>query len=243
MSRTDRYLSMVKDFISTLVVAGRSDQGEPLAMEASDLPDPRCRAGCRRSKPWSSGNSRAQSLFFHLKILKREDMEIKNFQKCLFILLSIVFPFLTGMGSKPPQVGGPAPAFRLDSLEGPSMALAEHRGKIVLINFWATWCEPCLKEMPEIEAAYEQHKGEGFVVLGINFGEKPKEAEKLVKAVGLTFPILMDRKVEVAERYGVVNLPVTFFIDQEGIIRERVFGGTLTKEGIGEVLVRLQKKS
>lgn len=166
---------------------------------------------------------------------------IKIAWRDLFLLSACFLLFLLmGMGSRPPQAGSPAPDFTLQDLEGRPVRLADYKGKVVLINFWATWCEPCKKEMPEIQAAYEQHKGEGFVVLGINFGEKPKGAEKLVKAMGLTFPILIDRKVEVAERYGVINLPVTFFIDRDGIIRERVFGGTLTKESIGEIFRRLR---
>lgn len=157
----------------------------------------------------------------------------------VFILL-LSWGVLTGMGSKPPQIGSPAPSFEAETVERKTVSLNDYRGKVVLLTFWATWCEPCKKEMPEIQAAFEEHKGEGFVVLGINFGEKPKEAEKLVEAMGLTFPILIDRKVEVAEHYGVINLPVTFFIDQDGIIRERVVGETLTNESITGIFRRLR---
>ncbi len=150
---------------------------------------------------------------------------------------------LTGMAAKPPLVGGPAPDFQLDQLNGPSTKMSNYRGKVVLLNFWATWCTPCIKEMPEIQAAYEKLKDEGFVVLALNFGEETEKAEKLVKEMGLTFPILLDREVEVAERHRVVSLPVTFFIDPNGVIKEQVFGGGLTLDQITEAFHRLQRKA
>lgn len=160
----------------------------------------------------------------------------------IILMTCVVFFLLTGMGAKPPQVGRPAPPFTLSDLEGRPVSLADNNGKVVLLNFWATWCEPCKKEMPEIQAAYEQYKGQGFVVLAVNFGENPDPTASFVHHGRLTFPVLLDRKASVAERYGVTNLPATFFIDPEGIIRERVFGGTLTVKGIGEIVQKLQEK-
>lgn len=160
----------------------------------------------------------------------------------LFAVLLLFSGVLTGMGSKPPQVGGPAPSFTLNDLEGRPVSLADYKGKVVLLNFWATWCEPCKKEMPEIQAAYEQYKDQGFVVLGINFGENPDPTVSFVHHGRLTFPVLLDRRANIAERYGVINLPVTFFINGDGIIRERVFGGTLTAEGIGRTFEQIRKR-
>ncbi len=161
----------------------------------------------------------------------------------LVAALFLTLLFLTGMATKPPLVGGPAPDFELDQLNGPSARMSDYRGKVVLLNFWATWCTPCKKEMPEIQAAYESLKDQGFVVLALNFGETTEKAEKLVKKMGLTFPILLDREVEVAERHRVVSLPVTFFIDPSGVIKEQVFGGGLTLDQITEAFRRLQGKA
>jgi len=147
------------------------------------------------------------------------------------------------MAKKPPLVGGPVPHFQLETLGGKPAKISDYRGKVVLLNFWASWCEPCKREMPQIQAAYEAFKDNDFVVLGINFGEDSKDAAKLVKDMGLTFPILLDHKVEVAEKHDVVSLPVTFFIDPRGIIKERVFGGTLTKKDIEAAIGRLQAKN
>lgn len=143
------------------------------------------------------------------------------------------------MGPKPPQVGGPAPNFTRESFEGRPTTLSEFRGKVVLLNFWASWCESCKKEMPEIEAAYQQHKNDGLVVLAVNFGEKKERAAPHVR--GLSFPLLLDRKADVAAAYGIRSLPVTFFIDSDGIIREQVTGGLLTKEGISTLFQKLRK--
>lgn len=159
------------------------------------------------------------------------------------ILMLWAFFLLAGMAAKPPLVGGPAPDFQLDQINGSPTKMSDYRGQIVLLNFWATWCKPCKKEMPEIQAAYEALKDQGFVVLALNFAEKAEKVEKLVKEMGLTFPILLDRKVAVAERYRVVSLPVTFFVDANGIIKEQIFGGSLTLDQITEVFQRLQRKT
>ncbi|MFQ5589451.1 MAG: redoxin domain-containing protein, partial [Nitrospiria bacterium] len=155
----------------------------------------------------------------------------------------LIFCFLTGMAKKPPLVGGPAPHFQLNTLNGPSAKISDYQGKVVLLTFWATWCKPCRKEMPEIQASYEALKDQGFVVLAVNFGEKGPVARELVKTMGLTFPVLLDEDVAVAERHQVVSLPVSFFIDPSGIIKKQVFGGTLTKAQITTLVHQLQKET
>ncbi len=157
-----------------------------------------------------------------------------------FVVGLLFWVSLTGMGARPPLVGGPAPPFTLNDLEGRPVNLMDYQGKVVLLTFWATWCEPCKKEMPEIEAAYEQHKDQGFVVLAVNFGENPDPARSFAHHGRLTFPVLLDPSVKVASRYGVVSLPVSFFINSNGIVRERVFGGTLTAESINQILQGIQ---
>ena len=163
-----------------------------------------------------------------------------RWRKPLSAVFLLGFLLMTGMAKRPPLVGGPVPHFALKDLSGGETKISDYRGKVVLLTFWATWCAPCKQEMPEIQAAYETYKDDGFVVLGVNFGEKPKEAKALAGALGLTFPILLDRDVAVAERHNVVSLPVSFFISPNGIIKERVVGGVLTKERIGRIIRRIQ---
>lgn len=169
--------------------------------------------------------------------------ERKKIQHATLLLAALAaFFLLTGMGTRPPLTGGPAPPFILNDLEGRPVNLADYQGKVVLLTFWATWCEPCKKEMPEIQASYEEYKDRGVMILAVNFGENQKSAKPFVDQLGLTFPVLLDKKVGVASRYGVVSLPVSFFIDTNGIIQEHVFGGTLTKKGIAEILQRLVRR-
>lgn len=160
----------------------------------------------------------------------------------VFVIGLLFWWSLTGMGAGPPLVGSPAPDFTLSDLSGKEAQLSDLRGRPILVTFWATWCPPCKKEMPEIQAAYDQHKDRGFVVLAVNFGENLEAAKVFVNQMDLRFPVLLDRKVNVASRYGVWSLPVSFFIDRNGIIQERVFGGTLTTERIGEILRQLQER-
>lgn len=163
-------------------------------------------------------------------------MNTHRLTRSRFALIVAAALVLAGMGAKPPLVGGPAPPFTLPDLEGKPVSLEQFHGRPVLLNFWATWCEPCKKEMPEIQSAYDTHRADGFVVLAIDFGETPEAAAKFVRKMGLTFPVLIDRKVTVASTYGIVSLPVTFLVDREGVIQERFFGGGLTAAQIDAAL-------
>jgi peroxiredoxin len=142
--------------------------------------------------------------------------------------------------ARPPQIGDPAPEFRTVDLSGREVSLADFRGQPVLLTFWATWCDPCTTEMPEIEAAFRQHQDEGFVVLAVNFGERLDRVREFAASHGLTFPVLIDRRANIAAKYGVISLPVSVFLDQDGVVRERVFGGTLTADGIERALARIR---
>lgn len=159
--------------------------------------------------------------------------------------LSVVSALLLVLGhapsavAKPPQLGDQASDFTLRDIAGQEVRLSSFRGRPVLLTFWATWCEPCKVEMPEIQKAYDQHKANGFVVLAVNFGEKAEKAKAHAEQHGMSFPVLVDRRANVASQYTVVSLPVSLFIDAGGVIRERVFGGTLTVKRIEEILQRL----
>jgi peroxiredoxin len=91
-----------------------------------------------------------------------------------------------------------------------------------------------MKEMPEVQATFEQYKSQGFQVVAVNFGESTATAQATADRFGLTFPVLMDRRGNVAAEYRVLGLPLSFFVDSEGIVRERIFGLTMTKEEIGK---------
>jgi peroxiredoxin len=113
----------------------------------------------------------------------------------------------------------PAPDFTLKSAEGGNLRLAEQRGRVVLVNFWATWCGPCKVEMPHLNRLYEKYKSAGFVLLGINIDEDPRLATALATRLGLKFPVLFDTDKAVSRRYALDSMPGTVLIDRDGKVR------------------------
>jgi thiol-disulfide isomerase/thioredoxin len=116
--------------------------------------------------------------------------------------------------------------FTLLDLEGKAFKLSDLRGRTVLINFWATWCPPCLAEMPTIEQAYQKHKAEGIMVLAVNTDDPadPQDIAWFVQQFHLTFPTLLDRENRVGILYRVQALPTSFVINKDGVICARHTG-------------------
>ena len=114
---------------------------------------------------------------------------------------------------------GPAANFTLKSAEGRNIRLSEHRGQVVLINFWASWCGPCRQEMPHLDALQQQYQSLGFTVFGINVEQDRKMADKVLKDMPVTFPVLFDDENRVSELYDVDAMPVTVLVDRNGEIR------------------------
>lgn len=124
-----------------------------------------------------------------------------------------------------PFAGSPAPEWSgVDVRTGKAVKSADLKGSVVLLNFWATWCAPCKVEMPEIQAAYEQSKGELTVVaIGADDAESPEKLKAFADRLGLTFSVVHDG-AKAAQAYQVYGLPTTFFLDRRGIIRTRFTG-------------------
>jgi peroxiredoxin len=125
-----------------------------------------------------------------------------------------------GFSSRPsgPQIGSPAPDFTLQDLDGNVVKLEETLGKVVLLNFWATWCGPCRIEMPFFERTYTEYKDEDFVVLAVDFDEPVEAVRAFQKELNLNFPILLDPGGEVQRTYRVLGYPTSVLIDREGLI-------------------------
>ena len=147
------------------------------------------------------------------------------------------------MGSRVPTVGMQAEDFRLTDLAGKEQSLSQYRGKIVLVNFWATWCKPCTTEMPAMQKMYDKLSDKGFVVLAVNELEDEAKVREHIATYKHTFPVLLDRDNKVANQFGVFGLPVSVFIDQEGRVQEYLKGGLLTEQKIDETIARIQKQS
>jgi peroxiredoxin len=112
-----------------------------------------------------------------------------------------------------------APDFTLPSLDGPNLRLQEQRGRVVMINFWATWCGPCRVEMPHLARLYEKYRGSGFTVLAVNIDEDPHKAASLAKQLGMRFPVLLDSEKKVSRLYDLSTMPSTVLVDRDGRVR------------------------
>ena len=153
------------------------------------------------------------------------------------ILVTIVTTglLITGCtaGSEPiATVGKAAPNFELQNLDGQLISLSSLKGKPVLGNFWATWCGPCGSEMPYLQEIHEDWSDSGLMVLAINTGDSASEAEQFLQDHNLSLPVLLDTKNVVAPKYGIRYIPTTFFIDKDGIVRNKVIGAFPSKAAI-----------
>lgn len=136
-----------------------------------------------------------------------------------------------------PEAGDSAPAISLDLLGGGKASLASLLGHPVLVNFWATWCTPCRQEMPELAAAWQAHRAKGLEVLAVNLTdqERLKDVEAFVAELSLPFPVLLDKRGRVRERYSLATLPTTYFVDSLGVVRG-VHPGPLTSGALAKGL-------
>lgn len=119
-----------------------------------------------------------------------------------------------------------APPFTLMDLDGRQVSLDQYRGKVVLLNFWATWCEPCKAETPALEAAYRKLEGEGFVILGVDLYNAERnqrrgleDVRRFAQAYGVSYPVLLDEAGDVGGAYAIAPIPTSYMIDREGKVR------------------------
>lgn len=125
---------------------------------------------------------------------------------------------------EPMKEVGPTPDFTLAALDGKKLSLKSFRGKLVFLNFWASWCVPCREEMPAMEKLYQEFKDKNFVVLAVNVKDRKAEASKFVKELKLTYPIALDPEGEVGLLYGAWGLPTTYLIGPKGEGLARAWG-------------------
>ncbi len=141
---------------------------------------------------------------------------IRRLCKTSLLVLSFL---LISMPAWTASVSGPAPNFTLKSLNGKNLKLSEMAGNVILVNFWASWCGPCLQEMPLLNNIHKKYEPLGFTVLGVNVEENSDNARAFLADRGVDFPVLLDNKNLVSKLYDVVVMPTTVLVDRDGNMR------------------------
>jgi|SRR5687768_7361105 cytochrome c biogenesis protein CcmG, thiol:disulfide interchange protein DsbE len=144
------------------------------------------------------------------------------------VILAVTFGIVWLQSAKyePLTVGKEAPDFALPNLDDKSVRLSDYRGKVVFLNFWATWCKPCREEMPSMEVLYKNFDRDGLVVLAVSIDRvtTKKDIPPFISSMNLTFPVLVDSWGQTDKRYKLMGVPETYIIDQQGILREKIIG-------------------
>ena len=143
----------------------------------------------------------------------------------VFIALRYKEAFFNFLNPEAVAVNRPAPDFTLPGLDGRSVSLSDYRGKVVVVNVWATWCPPCVDEMPSLEKLYQEFKNESFEILAISIDSDGITAvPPFMKKHGLTFPVLLDSQATIRSSYRTTGVPETFIINKKGILVKKVIG-------------------
>lgn len=150
---------------------------------------------------------------------------MKKFTLLIFLLFCFSL-LITSCGKAPKvaKVGQVAPDFTLVDRQGKTWTLSELKGQVVFINFWATWCPPCVEEMPSMQRLYSLLPNDKFKMLAILNNDDPKRADLFAKKRNITIPILDDQANKIAPKYGLTGVPETYIVDKNGIIREKFIG-------------------
>lgn len=152
------------------------------------------------------------------------------------LLLIIAFVLLMFKNSadetlKPAVVGQPLGDFSLTEINGKTVSLSDYAGQVVLINAWATWCPPCKAEMPDLNAYYQAHQDEGFVLLAVNAGDSADDAASFANQKGLTFPVLLDPNTSLLTSLGVNSFPTSILVGADGVVKA-IHIGIFTPEAL-----------
>jgi peroxiredoxin len=145
-----------------------------------------------------------------------------------------LFAWVSRDSLRPVEIGEPAPDFLAFDMSGQEVSLEDYRGKVVLLNLWATWCTPCKEEMPSIQRLYGEVNDEDFLVLAVSIDRAPADDDRtnplggkltaFADSLGLTFPVLHDPSAEISTTYRTTGVPESFVLDREGVIMRKITG-------------------
>lgn len=133
-----------------------------------------------------------------------------------------------------------APSFELLNLQGETVRFEDYAGKVILLDFWASWCPPCQEEIPHFIEVYRQYQAKGFVILGVSVGDSRQSVERFVKQRGVNYPVLLGNEAILGAYPGIYFLPTAFLIDRKGMIREKLIGYVGKEELEGKILPLLE---
>lgn len=137
----------------------------------------------------------------------------------MIVFLVISFSQAGAQTVTPPRVGAPLSNFTLVDVQGNHVKLADHKGKVILVNAWATWCPPCRAEMPDLNAYYQAHQKDGFVVLAVNAGDSQSAAASFAQGTGLAFPVLLDPDLRLLDGLGIRSFPTSIVVGRDGRVK------------------------
>lgn len=162
------------------------------------------------------------------------------FSKSLAAVLILLAVSAAGCKGKtrPAEEGGAAPDFALRSAGGSSFRLSDNKGSVVVVNFWASWCEPCREEMPSLQRLNEALSGNPkFRLVSVLYRDDPQKASAFMRQNGFTYPMLLDADGSVSASYGLTGVPETFIVDKAGIVRKKLIGSARfdSPEAIGYI--------
>jgi len=159
--------------------------------------------------------------------MKKRLIGLGLFILTIFVLFLVAGPLFSQNG----LIGKPAPDFTVTSLDGKTISLDSLKGKVIILNFWATWCPPCRAEIPEFVQFYRDFKKKGVVIIGLGVNDSDASLQKFSKKNQINYPVANDKRNRVSSLYGRIrSIPTTFVIDVKGIIRDIRIGGIDKKE-------------
>ncbi|NWG18060.1 MAG: TlpA family protein disulfide reductase [Chloroflexi bacterium] len=150
------------------------------------------------------------------RLQQRKEARRQSARRMWLIGIALVGLGLAIFLAAQPPATGQTPLFSTSTFTGEPVSLNDYQGKVVMLNFWATWCPPCRAEMPVIEAAYRQYRDDGFVVLAINNSEDTHTVGAFAQQFGLSFPVLMDTSARIQRQFGITGYPTSLFLDASG---------------------------
>lgn len=155
------------------------------------------------------------------------------------IVIAVIALFAIGiqMRSAQPVEKGAAPLFSIPMFNGGTFSLAEQRGKVVVVNFWASWCVPCRQEAPILEGAYRTYKDRGVVFVGVDYVDTDKEAMAFIQEFGITYPNGPDIGTEISRKYHIQGVPETYFVGKDG----QLYGNRIGPIDAGTLAAKLEE--